>query len=177
MTHFCQQVACMTCPQLPVWVPTASSGGMKRGYEVPVPLRVRDKDLCGISHISGKFHPLIASCVRLTICSVDWHLPPALRQHCGALDTRSQHHGLGLGRHFLFLLAEDAGEHLPLRRGGASVGADGDAHFHQLHGTAGGMKPQQNNQWGSKVEIWGLRLCVLSLVAPAHLSIAVTVSP
>lgn len=39
VTHFCQQVACMTCPQLPVWVPTASSGGMKRGYEVPVPLR------------------------------------------------------------------------------------------------------------------------------------------
>lgn len=37
MTHFCQQVACMTCPQLPVWVPTASSGGMKRGYKVPVP--------------------------------------------------------------------------------------------------------------------------------------------
>ena len=36
-THFCQHVACMTWPQLPVWVPTASSGGMKRGY-APSPL-------------------------------------------------------------------------------------------------------------------------------------------
>ena len=32
VTHFCQQVACMTWPQLPVWVPTARSGGMNRGY-------------------------------------------------------------------------------------------------------------------------------------------------
>lgn len=84
--------------------------------------------------------------VRLTICSVDWDLPPALRQHCGALDARSQHHGLGLGRNFLLLLAEDAGEQLPLHRGGASVGADGDAHLHLLHGAAGRTEREQKGQ-------------------------------
>lgn len=87
---------------------------------------------------------------RLTICSVDRDLPPALRQHGGALDARSQHHGLGLGRHFLLLLAQDAGEHLPLRRGGASAGADGHAHLHLLHGAAGGG---QNSQRRSKVKV------------------------
>lgn len=50
MTHFCQHVACMTCPQLPVWVPTASSGGMKRGYDVPVPLREKyNEHICQMS--------------------------------------------------------------------------------------------------------------------------------
>lgn len=109
--------------------------------------------------------------MRLTICSVDWYLPPALRQHRGALDARRQHHGLGLSRHFLFLLAEDAGEHLPFRRGGTSVGADGDAHFHLLHGAAGGRNPKQNTQRRSKVKIWQLGLGLL------YLSGAVTVSP
>lgn len=95
--------------------------------------------------------------MRLTICSVDWDLPPALRQHCGALHTRRQHHGLGVRCHFLLLLAKDAGEHLPFRRGGASVGADGDAHFHLFHGAAGGRNPEQNGQLRSKVKIWGER--------------------
>lgn len=44
ITHFCQQVACMTCPQLPVWVPTASSGGMKSGYDASVPSRDKNKE-------------------------------------------------------------------------------------------------------------------------------------
>lgn len=109
--------------------------------------------------------------VRLTVCLVDWYLAPALRQHCGALDARSQHHGLGRSRHFLFLLAEDAGENLPLRRGGASVGPDGDAHLHLLHGAAGRRGREQNGQRGSKVKAWGFGLGLL------YLSGAVTASP
>lgn len=50
MTHFCQHVACMTCPQLPVWVPTASSGGMNRGYDVPDPLRDKYNEHMSLMH-------------------------------------------------------------------------------------------------------------------------------
>ncbi|TNN84156.1 hypothetical protein EYF80_005483 [Liparis tanakae] len=49
------------------------------------------------------------------------------RAHCGPLDTRSQYHGCSLGCNFLFLLAKNAGEHLPLGGGGPSMGPDGDA--------------------------------------------------
>lgn len=38
VTHFCQHVACMTCPQLPVWVPSARYGDINSGYG-PTPLR------------------------------------------------------------------------------------------------------------------------------------------
>lgn len=92
--------------------------------------------------------------MRLTICSADGHLPPALRQHRGPLDTRRQHHGLGLGRHFLFLLAKDAGEHLPLCRGGAALGAHGDAHFRMLHGAAAGMNRCRWLRFGGLVSVF-----------------------
>lgn len=74
--------------------------------------------------------------MKLTICSVGWYLSPTLSQHCGPLDTSSQHHGWSLGRHFLLLLAKNAGQHLPLSWGGASVGSDGYTQFHVLHGAA-----------------------------------------
>lgn len=80
----------------------------------------------------------------LTVCSVDRDLSSALRQHCRPLDAGSQHHGLSLGRHLLFFLAENAGEQLPLGWGGPSMGADGYTQLHLLHGAAGQMKPKRN---------------------------------
>ena len=64
-------------------------------------------------------------------------LPPALREHCGPLDARRQHHGLGVRRHLLFLLAEDAGQHLPLGGRGAPLRSQGHAVLPLLRGTNG----------------------------------------
>lgn len=80
---------------------------------------------------------------RLTIFSVGRYLSSALCQHCRPLDTRSQYHGLGLGHHFLFFLAKNAGEHLPLSWSGPSVGPDGYTQLHLLYGTARGINITQ----------------------------------
>lgn len=96
---------------------------------------------------------------RLTICSVDRYLPSALRQHCGPLDTRSQYHSLSLGRHFLFFLAKNTGEHLPLGWSGTSVGPNGYTQLHLLHGTARGINTTQTRfrSWSraSYTHLWG----------------------
>lgn len=86
----------------------------------------------------------IISKLSLTVCSVGRYLSSALRQHCRPLDARSQHHGLSLGRHFLFFLAKNAGEQIPLGWGGSSMGTHGYTQLHLLHGTAGQMKPNLN---------------------------------
>lgn len=40
--YFCQQAACITCPQLPVWVPQGKSGCMKRGSSVSRMIRQKE---------------------------------------------------------------------------------------------------------------------------------------
>lgn len=112
--------------------------------------------------------------LRLTICSVDWHLSSALCQHCGPLDTCSQHHGLSLGHHFLLFLAKNAGEHLPLSWSGTSVGPDCYTHFHLLHSTTGGKWTQSII---SESHLHCTHTCVFSCFAPPHLSAAVILSP
>ena len=81
---------------------------------------------------------------KLTIFSAGRYLPSALCQYCGPLDTRSQYHGLSLGRHFLFFLAKNAGEHLPVSWSGPSVGPDGYTQLHMLHCTTRGISITQS---------------------------------
>ena len=64
-------------------------------------------------------------------------LPPALGEHRGPLHARRQNHGLGQRRHLLLLLAEDAGQHLPVGGRGAPLGAQGHAALSLLRDTAG----------------------------------------
>lgn len=82
------------------------------------------------------FNNKIISNWRLTVCVVGRYLSSALCQHRGPLDTRSQYHGLSLASHFLFFLAKNAGEHLPLGWSGPSVGPNGYTQLHLLHGAA-----------------------------------------
>ena len=65
-------------------------------------------------------------------------LPPALGEHRGPLHARRQHHGLGQRRHLLLLLAQDAGQHLPLGGRGAALGAQGHAALPLLRDTGAG---------------------------------------
>ena len=112
---------------------------------------------------------------RLTICSIGRYLSSALCQHRGSLDTRSQYHGWSLGHYFLFLLAKNAGEHLPLGRRGPSLGPDGDTQLLVLHGTARGMTQTRISHL---VQILILINTTNDfLKGSPHLSVVVTVSP
>lgn len=41
--YFCQQAACITWPQLPVWVPHGKSGCMNRGSTVSIKKKKQQK--------------------------------------------------------------------------------------------------------------------------------------